>query len=550
MATRFKIFIAAVLAMLAAVVLVQIYWTDKESIPTGSSDGGKVVAVPPLTDLQQERQTPMPLRQEHMVGQPANPVVEMDEVSPQIVVRRALSPPVTGIRRQSVLKGRSLSDRPSVIQPGPNIAGASRTLLTDEERRHQTLTAEIEAREVAAQRFRRHCRRVQCSWPYFNRPLRSTQPLRPSEETPRDLPAVQMAIVPFPEGAETSAQATGADRERQVAPIVKTTPKQGGLPEGGDARLATGLEFDTFRLSATGPTVIAGRGEPDCVITVLDGGQAIGEVKADRRGEWVLVRDEPLPPGSRELSLSQVCGEGLSLLSPHVVVLVVPEPGEDIAGRPTKQSAPPLAIEFERGGGGPAVVLQAPSPPVPTKKLVVGELAVVDDPLTPGGPVSAEAYDPLARQPAGRMPISLDAVNYTDEGHVVVAGRAPPGARLRVYLDNRAIGEAESDGDGRWSLTPVRPIAPGFYLLRVDQIDQKGAVVARVELPFLRAEPLTEIPDGTVAVVQPGNSLWRIARRVYGKGMQYAVIYEANAKQIRDPDLIYPGQIFILPRKY
>jgi len=47
--------------------------------------------------------------------------------------------------------------------------------------------------------------------------------------------------------------------------------------------------------------------------------------------------------------------------------------------------------------------------------------------------------------------------------------------------------------------------------------------------------------------VQPGNSLWRIARRVYGRGTRYTVIYEANRKSIRDPDLIYPGQVFIVP---
>jgi nucleoid-associated protein YgaU len=48
-------------------------------------------------------------------------------------------------------------------------------------------------------------------------------------------------------------------------------------------------------------------------------------------------------------------------------------------------------------------------------------------------------------------------------------------------------------------------------------------------------------------IVQPGNSLWRIARRVLGEGMQYVHIYEANQAQIRDPDLIYPGQVFEVP---
>ncbi len=47
--------------------------------------------------------------------------------------------------------------------------------------------------------------------------------------------------------------------------------------------------------------------------------------------------------------------------------------------------------------------------------------------------------------------------------------------------------------------------------------------------------------------MQPGNSLWRIARRTYGQGIMYTVIYQANGQQIFDPDLIYPGQVFVLP---
>ena len=60
---------------------------------------------------------------------------------------------------------------------------------------------------------------------------------------------------------------------------------------------------------------------------------------------------------------------------------------------------------------------------------------------------------------------------------------------------------------------------------------------------------LAQASNGLSAIVQPGNSLWRIARRVYGEGMEYTVIYQANQDQIRDPDLIFPGQIFNLPKK-
>jgi hypothetical protein len=48
-------------------------------------------------------------------------------------------------------------------------------------------------------------------------------------------------------------------------------------------------------------------------------------------------------------------------------------------------------------------------------------------------------------------------------------------------------------------------------------------------------------------VIQPGNNLWRISRVIYGRGIEYTAIYEANRDKIRDPDLIYPGQIFATP---
>ena len=54
-------------------------------------------------------------------------------------------------------------------------------------------------------------------------------------------------------------------------------------------------------------------------------------------------------------------------------------------------------------------------------------------------------------------------------------------------------------------------------------------------------------PRSGKVVIQPGNNLWKLSRVIYGKGMSYTVIYEANKEQIRNPDLIYPGQIFATP---
>ena len=57
------------------------------------------------------------------------------------------------------------------------------------------------------------------------------------------------------------------------------------------------------------------------------------------------------------------------------------------------------------------------------------------------------------------------------------------------------------------------------------------------------------VPKIATTVVSRGDSLWRISHVIYGEGMRYAVVYKANRDQIRNPNRIYPGQIFVLPMK-
>jgi nucleoid-associated protein YgaU len=56
-------------------------------------------------------------------------------------------------------------------------------------------------------------------------------------------------------------------------------------------------------------------------------------------------------------------------------------------------------------------------------------------------------------------------------------------------------------------------------------------------------------PSVSTKLVSRGDSLWRISRLTYGSGMQYAVVYKANRDRIKNPNLIYPGQVFVLPTK-
>lgn len=278
--------------------------------------------------------------------------------------------------------------------------------------------------------------------------------------------------------------------------------------------------FDIVRVNPDGNAVIAGRAAPNATVTITNKGKSIGEVRADGRGEWVLLPKKALPAGDHELSVSaDGKKKGEKVQSERSVVLVVPKKGQDIAGRPAAKDdgkTGTLALSVPRDGKGPTRVLQKPAAK---------------------GNVRAEKADLL-----------IDTLDYDENGRITLQGRAPAGARIQVYLDNRPIGAAAADTAGNWEMNPDLNVAPGYYTLRADQVLAGGKVAARIEVPFTRTRAVTGLPDGAVVQVEPGNSLWRIARRTLGDGVRYTMIFEANRDQIRDPDLIYPGQIFLIPR--
>jgi nucleoid-associated protein YgaU len=119
---------------------------------------------------------------------------------------------------------------------------------------------------------------------------------------------------------------------------------------------------------------------------------------------------------------------------------------------------------------------------------------------------------------------------------------------VRAYINDKMVAEGQAAADGSWRLVPAKPVEPGKYKLRLDRLAKDGRPVARLELPFERFPVLPTTGNSERLVIVRGDSLWNIARAHYGSGFQHTLIYGANKEQIRDPDLIYPGQVFSLPR--
>jgi nucleoid-associated protein YgaU len=469
----------------------------------------------------------------------------------------------------------------------------------------------------------------------------------PDEETATAVPAASPAPAAT---ADRSATAATEPAATGTAPLTPAEPASPPVPS-----------FDIVRVDPGGNAVIAGRGAPNTEIAVVDGDSELGRVTTDDRGEWVFVPPAMLPSGERILTLRETRENGSQ--SGEAVVLVIPEKGKDIAGRPSAQTSAPLAIVVPREEGGTAAarVLQAPAAgplaqatppaaaetpsagstgaenqasatvttatptaetpapagpiasPATADEATPGSQAAIPTPASPaaagstapdapaadarvaalppqaaGGdtaareattaPDTAVAPDssapstaamppapgtapalPMSAYPEARSAtseaaasspseVAVDVIDYDDKGEVVFSGRAEQGSRVEVFIDDRKVGDTQADAAGRWTMSPSEPVAPGAYQLRVDKLATTGTVEARVAFPFVRAAALTDIPGDRLVVIQPGNNLWRIATRVYGSGFRYVEIFDTNRDQIRDPDLIFPGQVFGLPR--
>ena len=269
--------------------------------------------------------------------------------------------------------------------------------------------------------------------------------------------------------------------------------------------------FDVVRISREGTGVIAGRAAPDAFVEVHADDQIIGRVRANSNGEWVLIFDSPLKAGPRELSLTSHLGAAEPVQSDNIVIVSVPELVETPPDGVVPENGV-LAIMTPRYGSGVTRVLQKP------------------------GSFRSE------------IELAVQTLDFDDQGKAIFSGTATPNATIRVYLDTNFEAVISADPTGKWVFEPTNLVYAGDHVLRLDQILEGDDVEIRVEQPFNTAEALDMDLAESHAIIKPGNNLWHVARRVYGSGTLYTQIFRANDERIRDPNLIYPGQKFLLPR--
>ncbi|MGG5823119.1 LysM peptidoglycan-binding domain-containing protein [Falsiroseomonas sp. HW251] len=369
------------------------------------------------------------------------------------------------------------------------------------------------------------------------------------------------------------------------APPVAAPPAQPPAPVA-QAPAPEPPRFDVVRVGARGVAVIAGRAAPGAEVVLMEDGRELGRARADARGEWVILPSDPLRPGTRQFTLLARLG-GQDVPGPDTVVVVVPEAAiadarpedsraeairraeadarahADVLSRAEQQRRDAEAVlQAAHDETARRVAARAEEQARATERAAAEQArraeAAAEQARRADGPAPqplvvllppAQAAAPRLLQgpaPASQQSLALGLVDYDEGGLIRFAGTAAPGSTVRVYVNNQHAGDAAVDAQGRWALAPGERVSVGRHTLRLDQVAAAGAVAARIEVPFQRDAVAEGAADGRV-VVQPGNNLWRLARASYGRGTQFTVIYDANREQIRNPNRIFPGQVFSVP---
>jgi nucleoid-associated protein YgaU len=369
-------------------------------------------------------------------------------------------------------------------------------------------------------------------------------------------------IAPEPDADAPGPELAGTP---EAAPEPASETPAEATPEApADVGAAPAPSFDLVRVEPDGSAAVAGTAAPNATVTIYADAAPLAEVEADAQGNFVAIFDVEPSAEPRSLTLGTLGPDGTEAHSTDVVMLL-PEapsaPAPEVAPQPETTASATTAPEL--AASEPAAAESAaldPAAPEAAEPETVDTEPAAEPEVAATALIREDEVEvmPPAGDPAADRRVTLASISYAEAGDVTLAGVGTAGAVIRAYVDDRFASEGRVADDGRWRMA-LGDVAKGLYTLRIDQIAPDGRVASRIETPFQRdfpepppprpqVPPVVELGPGTSSVtVQPGHNLWTLARQRYGSGVMYTQILTANRELIRDPDLIYPGQIFNLP---
>lgn len=366
-----------------------------------------------------------------------------------------------------------------------------------------------------------------------------------SEPAPSDLALAE----PAPEQPKTEAN-PGAPVE-----LTPSTP-------AGDAKVAVeAVEIEGRQV------FVAGLADAGRKVRVYANDILLGEAEASPGGQFLIETERELPVGDyiiradalepdgdkvaarAAVPFEREAGENLAAVAPSEM----PDPqaapaagsGQSAAAKPNAAAPKPAAETPAVSSADSGAKASAEAEP-PAETPANGNMLASPEPAAPpaaadASPQASSPDDAGASQsePASGVATPQPAEPAPTATAEAAAPKTDPAAQLMAQPGSKAAAPAEASASSA-------PLAAPSTSEPAIEPATSGDIAAAPEATSLA--PKLESVSGAV-IIRRGDSLWRISRRVYGKGVRYSTIYLANQEQISDPDRIWPGQVFKVPEK-
>ncbi len=321
------------------------------------------------------------------------------------------------------------------------------------------------------------------------------------EETPSETP---VTVEPAASEAPKAPEAPEAPKQAPAVILADESGVKVIQPPAADPALKTIVTVDSIAYTDTGVVEVSGRGVPGGFVRVYLDNTPTAESAIDADGRWIADLVD-VAPGLYRMRVDELNTDG-------TVTSRVEIPFQ----RETQEKVADAVAAMTPAAPAEDAVATTTDEPVADAKQETTEVVASPQPAVD----TAKAADPAPTDTPAETPV--DATAETAE--------EPP-----VSESPAQVAEAQPAVSGTASTDEAPAAQPETPVTQPAETAEAAPTTA------------TDAPRVRIVTVQPGNTLWAIASDHYGDGVLYVQVYEANADKIRDPDLIYPGQIFEIP---
>jgi len=339
-----------------------------------------------------------------------------------------------------------------------------------------------------------------------------TQPEAPADVTAPATAATTQA----PETAESS-EAVPAAAPVEPQPAVEPAPEVTAAPaaepvpaELPEQPTETPPTIDAIEIE-NDRTFFAGAGPEGGIVRLYVDDEFVADATIES-GRWLIEAGPVLDAPSQRVRVDLLGQDSADVVARAEVDFVVDVPAVE---EPLAVAEAPAAVASEATAPAEAPAEPASGQPASTQPAAP-DSAVAPEP--PAAPAEAPATASSPTAEPGEEPVSSVTEQVPD------AEPAPVEPVPETVAEPAAVPEAAPAP----AAEPEEPAVPTMVAVSL-------------------GDPEAQRFASGKAIIRRGDNLWTIARRVYGEGLKYTTIYQANTGQIRDPDRIYPGQVFDLP---